>query len=116
MRGIESDIYYPDQEALIKTILGRSYVVVACSGDDPDQIFGYLVTEEQGPDICFHWLYIKYPFRRIGLARGLLNAVIDNATPGTKFFASHIPVKGFFEHITMTLRITYDPKRRSPNG
>ena len=43
-------------------------VWVACNPDDPDQIFGYLVGEPR----VLHYIYVKAPFRRNGIARKLV--------------------------------------------
>lgn len=109
---IDSDIYFPRQSKVIKRCLANSYVVVACNCDDSEQIYGYLIAQPLADDVVFHWMYVKYPYRKLGIARWMLKLVIDQATEGTKFFASHVPVKGFFEHISEVFSITYDPTKK----
>lgn len=75
--GISNTIYFKSQEALLKRLLGVAHVVVACSKDDPDQIFGYAAYETDGVNLVVHWVYVKQPFRALGMARSLLAVVRD---------------------------------------
>ena len=71
--GISNTIYYRSQEALLKKLLAASVVVVACAKDDVDQIFGYVCYEAVGGiNLAVHWVYVKQPFRSLGMARDLL--------------------------------------------
>lgn len=65
-------IYHRGQHEVIERLLGRSIVTVACNPEDEAQIFGYLVHEKRGPVVVLHYVYVKAPFRRLGLARALL--------------------------------------------
>lgn len=75
--GISNTIYFKSHEALLKNLLRVSNIVVACAKDNPDQIFGYVVSEYDGISLTVHWLYIKQPFRGLGMARSLMGVIRD---------------------------------------
>jgi len=112
-RRITGEVYFQGQARTIERLLGRSFVAVACNSDERSQVFGYLVWENPDERVfVFHWIYVKYPYRHLGIAKGLIQMVVDQAAPETKFFASHIPVRGFFEHISKQFPVTYDPTKK----
>jgi len=67
----DPDVYMDGQNRVSEVILGRSTATVACSCDDDDQIFGYIVYEL--PD-TLHYIYVKVPFRRLGIGRLLVSS------------------------------------------
>lgn len=72
-RPIESKTYYAFHHAIIERILARPTctVLIATHKDTPTIILGYLVLESlEKPTI--HFVYVKQPFRRLGIAKALL--------------------------------------------
>ena len=62
------------QHLLIDGLLGAESIVclVATAKDDPDQVYGYIVA---CPGLrVLHWIYVKAPFRRAGVANRLMEA------------------------------------------
>jgi GNAT superfamily N-acetyltransferase len=51
-----------------------SRVTIAVSATDPDQIFGYIVSE---PGVV-HYLFVKETFRRMGIGKALLTSALDD--------------------------------------
>lgn len=74
---VEQDAYFDGQRALVGHILERCGALIACNPEKPTQIFGYLVAEK--PDAqqvaIVHWLYVKQHFRRMGIAKQLLQTL-----------------------------------------
>ena len=69
----DNDAYYNDAsgfQAWVKAVLRRPETVqtIACPDDDEGQILGYAVT---GPNVL-HYVYVKQPFRKGGIAKGLV--------------------------------------------
>lgn len=56
-------------------ILHHAKVMFACDAQDPDVIFGYVVWE---PNLT-HWIYVKYPMRRMKVATNLLIRIDEEA-------------------------------------
>ncbi len=68
-RRISKGRYFAEHKITVMKLLAVSSTLVACNPDKPGQILGYVV--HQGRNIL-HWLYVKEPFRRDGLATRLL--------------------------------------------
>ncbi len=80
-RPIESKTYYAFHHAIIERLLARTTtnVLIAAHSATPDVILGYLVLETPShmPLNCAtmpvaHFLYVKQPFRRLGIAKALV--------------------------------------------
>jgi len=69
--GIRNFIYYPEQTAVMDAILNddRTKVSVVCKKDESFVVFGYMVYQPK-PAIL-HYIYIKEPFQKLGLAKAL---------------------------------------------
>jgi GNAT superfamily N-acetyltransferase len=65
--------YTDGHDALIKRILGRSAVLVACYDADPETILGWACTERD----VVHYVYVKHKLRRRGIARMLLGPFVS---------------------------------------
>lgn len=74
---VEPDAYYRDYRKLIERALSRSRVLVACQPDDDDAIIGWTVVEPRNDRMLVHYVYVKHPFRRFGVAKTLLAPLID---------------------------------------
>lgn len=83
-----SSIYVPEQHALIAQILQRAQCIVACNREDEEQIFGYVVFEEQDDRPCFHYVYVKEKFRKLGIGRALIEEAA-RLLPKGPLWASH---------------------------
>jgi len=61
-------IYKAFIEPVIADCIQHSEILVACDPTDQDEIFGYIVVEDtiEGPVV--HYVYVKSPFRRLGIA------------------------------------------------
>lgn len=73
-RAISEESYYGLYKKRLEGMAGA--IVVATSQDDDDQILGYAIGH--GSDLIIHYVYVKYPFRGLGLAKVLLKALCPN--------------------------------------
>lgn len=67
-KPVPSEIYYAAQHDRIERLLSRGNLELAVLPGDDVTALGYVVTE--GP--VLHWLYVKGPWRRLGVAGRLL--------------------------------------------
>lgn len=68
-KRIPDRTFYVRHHAVIERILARgAELLVACPADAPETILGYLVRE----GATLHFLYVKGPFRRMGVAKALV--------------------------------------------
>ncbi len=76
-RAIPKEIFYSFHQKLVRTILGHenNIVTILCAPEAPEQIVGYICHNIKAPIVYF--TYIKYPFRRLGLGKLLLNSLRD---------------------------------------
>jgi hypothetical protein len=73
---LDNDTYYDNHKKIIEKLLLKANVTILCSKEDSSQIYGFLCHEGN----TAHYLYIKYPFRKMGLAKYLFNSVFSDAT------------------------------------
>ena len=73
-RSVSERIYFDREHAIIERILARGRTLVAHVEGDPDTILGYLVAEQFAIPAVAHWLYVKGPWRRAGIASKLVEA------------------------------------------
>lgn len=65
-------IYFKYHRHLALQLLASSQVLVACSEEDPDIVYGWICVEPDQETL--HYIYVKHPFRRQGIAKSLLKA------------------------------------------
>ena len=75
-RAIPNDVYYYNQHRIVEKLLPKCLNVVVCRADDPDQILAYAVAEPTDRCLIFHFIYVKAPFRKLGLATKLVTELI----------------------------------------
>ena len=67
-RRTPKDIVYKNHRPIMERALAESSVLIACMDDYKDQILGWLCYDRD----ILHYLYIKQPFRKHGLANMLI--------------------------------------------
>lgn len=88
-RSMDRRVYDAEQHDAIEAALARSRVIIACLASAPESIFGYAVVEN---DHTLHYVYVKQTYRRLGVARALLGALLDGPTTYTHRSARDITV------------------------
>lgn len=83
-RGVTKDTYMRIHHMVLERVIARSCVWVACDAEDPTVCYGFVIAEGD----TLHYLFTKRRFRRLGIARRLLQAAGLYAA-GPKIF-SHI--------------------------
>jgi GNAT superfamily N-acetyltransferase len=91
---LDADVYFPYYRKHLRDILDRSTVTMACNMDDPDQIYGYAVHRKIGSVRVLSWIYIKGPYRRLGVGRALFDRIggADIVTHISRFYRT------FYDH------------------
>jgi hypothetical protein len=93
-REIDQDIYFNAYSKSIENILSRTHVKidVSCLKDDQDVVLGYVVYEKH----VMHWIFVKQPWRKFGIAKDLLPKDIQIVTHLTKVGKSLKPQNWIF--------------------
>ncbi len=84
---VQNDIYFSAQHKVIEGLVKRAQFIIACSPTDENQIYGYGVGEMVEDVVCVHFIYVKEPYRKLGLACTLLAAL--GHVPGTPYLYTH---------------------------
>lgn len=69
------DVYYPGQRQLIGKLLSSAFIriLICASSEQDDTVLGWACAH---PDLSLlHYCHVKEPFRRLGLAKMLINGL-----------------------------------------
>jgi GNAT superfamily N-acetyltransferase len=67
--------YFVGHQRMVKWLLDRAPVLVACNPDDESQIYGWACYEEDGDTTVLHYVYVKAPYRGYGVGRTLFTGL-----------------------------------------
>lgn len=106
-RPMINDIYFPEYKSRLEHMARTGAILVACARDDDDQIFGYVITGQIGQYPILHYVYVKFPFRKVGIGKALLTSALPEL--GQKLtVVTHQPRN--WEHLATKYVLLYDPK------
>lgn len=74
VKHLKDSEYYAVQKSIVKDLLETCDIIIACSPEDTDQVFGYIVYK----DSVVHYIYVKFFFRLFGLAKILFNTALHS--------------------------------------
>ncbi len=104
--GLDS-LYYPVFKERLETMLRISKVHVMCAEADLDQIAGYVITSKIADWDVVHYLYVKHPFRRLGLAKDALKHVLQSFGERPTI-CTHLPKN--WPSLAEKYKLIFDPK------
>jgi len=79
-RNITNTIFFAEHHKVIEDLLKKNQTVIACNADDPSQIFGFISAGHVDGILCVNYIYVKQPFRNLGIGKALLNAFEHDPT------------------------------------
>lgn len=74
-RNIPNQLFFAGQQKVVERLINNHETLVITS-DDPNQIIGFVNYEVLGNNIILHYVYVKHAFRRMGIAKEVINKVI----------------------------------------
>lgn len=81
-------LWCEQQSEVARHIIGRSHLLVAHHENDREQLYGWICFAHLKPETwAIHYIYVKQPFRKLGIARALLLA--SGWRPGHDIVATH---------------------------
>lgn len=104
-----SDFYYPEYKEKLTHMIKTGKVTILCSSQDEDQIVGYSITDKILDWNILHYVYIKFTFRRMGLAKQLL---ADLSLGQNVTICTHIPK--MWSNCITKYKLAFDPKYARP--
>lgn len=75
MTEIRTSMFYSIYQPKVQNLIEKSDIQIACYEKDKDLIYGYLVTSNLDDILIIHWINVKKPFRRLGIATALLKSI-----------------------------------------
>ena len=79
-RHVSQQVYWPCQHEFIRRLMVLGETVVACDPEDETHLYG-AICHQPGAAAIVHWLYVKGDYRRMGVARALMQACIGDKRP-----------------------------------
>lgn len=107
---IRAQVFYANHKKVIAKILSEAGVLLACNPECTEQILGYGVYQPtSGKVAVLHYLYVKHPYRRLGIATGLFRTMLHLAEHDTMFpvVASH--ATSAWWHLKDKWNLIYNP-------
>lgn len=93
-KNITNTIYYAEHHKILERLLKSNETYVACDQSDPSQIFGYINAGKVEGILCVNYIYVKQPFRNLGIGKVLLNCFEHNPDTAAVFtHATHMSNK-----------------------
>jgi len=71
-KGVPDDVFFAEHRRVVLALVRRAWTTCAVNVEDENHIYGF-VTFELAPE-RLHWVYVKEPYRRIGLGQALLES------------------------------------------
>lgn len=91
-------VYFETYEPIVKTLIRRSDVYVACLRDDPEIIVGYLAIERTKNHDVIHFCLVKDLWQKMGVATYLIEAA--DPRPDTYFTHWTNPIQSIINKVT----------------
>lgn len=102
MRDID---YFREFKPIAESMVESTEILIACNPEDEWQIFGWISYYTQ--PVAVNYIYVKFPYRKNGLAKDLFNLINPHKLP---MVATHTsPV---FEQVKERYRLNYNPKHQ----
>lgn len=101
--------YFEWQKPRVERLIATSVTLVAHNPEDEDQIYGYAVYRTKVP-MLMHYVFVKYPFRKLGVARRLFHHANPKAIMS---LCSH--TGRLFEEVRERYLLEYDPSQIDQN-
>lgn len=90
-RGIPNTTYYYHHHRILEQLLPRGITLVVCNEEDPDQILGWCNAEVVDTALVLHYVYIKHPFRKFGLAKRVVELLLETEKPPAVIYTHKTP-------------------------
>ena len=105
---VSNDIYYSSHKKIIEDLMNNNNVEfkILCEPDDEEHLYGYLAYEKLGAINIVHFIYVKYNYRKFGLAKQLMEDSIDNLGE-QDLYCSHAPKS--FKSLKEKYKLVYTP-------
>lgn len=107
LKGLTKGVFMKDHREAILDALARSLVFCAADRHDPTHLYGWVCVEpeDQSGESVLHFVYIKHPYRHMGICKALLAHALGSG----KFVFTHQPTFGLAKFLFENAK--YNPYR-----
>lgn len=102
---VPNGLYFGPQQEILEFLLNTASATVACFPEDPSEILGYIIHQNQPTAAVLHFLYAKRA--SVGIRSGLLAGAVGEApmVVATHLFRDY----KWLENKITPKRVVYDP-------
>lgn len=106
-KTLVSDIFFTNHKLIVKGLISDPNVnlLLAVNPENSSQIYGFACVESTPTVSTVHYVYVKYNFRKFGIAGGLVRA-IEPQIEKIRFF-THLPRE--WRDIVQKYNVVYNP-------
>lgn len=109
-KSVPTAIYNRQHSQVVKSLIGKSFSVIACNPEDHTQIFGYAVFQPSSERIAvLHWIYVKATYRRLGVASAIWKQALEVADHDLKSPAAVTHLTHSFEWLGPKWNLIHNP-------
>lgn len=109
-RHVDKEIYYHHQPEVIDQLINQSFVIVACSPEDDEQILGYCVCQPSSSGVCvIHWLAVKQLYRKLGIGSALYHEARKKCNASSDIPAVLTHISGDYKWLKDKWDLAYSP-------
>ena len=72
-KPLNNTVYFTEHHKVLERIAKTCEIIIACSKEDPNQVYGYFCAERIEGIFVLHYVYVKHTYRNMGIAKLLLS-------------------------------------------
>src|SRR5688500_4505941 len=89
--GIPNRVFYYYHHKILEALIPNSILLVACLESSPDTILGWCCAQVVDTALVLHYVYVKFSFRKFGIAKRLIDTLIESEQPPAVFCTHLMP-------------------------
>lgn len=102
-KACRNGIFFTNYRIVLDNILHESDTLIACLKNEPNVIFGYIISDKS----TLHYCFVKEAFRQLGIAKALYLEAIKQADPNLGFlYTTH---KTTYSDQIKSLKVPFNP-------
>jgi len=108
-RSMKPSIYKKFQGNLVEDLLTRSITMILCNEEVEDEIYTFVCYRKPSGILIVDYIYTKQPYRKMGLAKLLINKVIESVEDIDTLYYTHNRWKNDLPHSFAGVSLVYNP-------
>lgn len=101
---IPNPTYFTEHHKVIEKLILNNLVLIACDPKDEKQIYGWVCAGLTEGIFTLHYIYVKHTYRKLGIAKAMLNEVRKDDAAAVCTHLTHIG-----SQLTSKYNLLYSP-------